>query len=271
MLLARAWRHRRRWPIAPRRSRRTSSPRSSSTRCRSPTSRCWSRWRSCWRATSSSRSWRAAAALPFARFRAKLVPSLLGMTVIPAVLVLIVGSSVVLTARRSLVQRADGRRSSRPPTASPATTTRSVSALVADQAARHGAGVEPASISASADVARSCRAIVTPEVDRARIGMVQVYRAVRGTESAGRRGVGGRRGVAVDAARLGARLGRSAGERGAAGATRAARVLESRSAAAASCMRVRRRDAQRRRARSPASSWPATICSGDLAERARGA
>ncbi len=36
--------------------------------------------------------------LPFARFRAKLVLALLGMTVIPAVLVLIVGSRVVLTA-----------------------------------------------------------------------------------------------------------------------------------------------------------------------------
>ena len=36
--------------------------------------------------------------LPFGRFRAKLVLALLGMTVIPAVLVLIVGSRVVLTA-----------------------------------------------------------------------------------------------------------------------------------------------------------------------------
>ena len=36
--------------------------------------------------------------LPFARFRAKLVLAMLGMTVIPAVLVLLVGSRVVLTA-----------------------------------------------------------------------------------------------------------------------------------------------------------------------------
>ena len=36
--------------------------------------------------------------LPFGRFRAKLVLAMLGMTVIPAVLVLIVGSRVVLTA-----------------------------------------------------------------------------------------------------------------------------------------------------------------------------
>src|SRR5918994_561366 len=37
-------------------------------------------------------------AIPFVRFRAKLVFVLLGMTLIPAVLVLIVGSRVVLTA-----------------------------------------------------------------------------------------------------------------------------------------------------------------------------
>ena len=36
--------------------------------------------------------------LPFGRFRAKLVLAMLGMTVVPAVLVLIVGSRVVLTA-----------------------------------------------------------------------------------------------------------------------------------------------------------------------------
>ena len=36
--------------------------------------------------------------LPFGRFRAKLVLAMLGMTVIPSVLVLIVGSRVVLTA-----------------------------------------------------------------------------------------------------------------------------------------------------------------------------
>ena len=37
-------------------------------------------------------------ALPFARFRAKLVALLLGLTLVPAVLVLAVGSQVVLTA-----------------------------------------------------------------------------------------------------------------------------------------------------------------------------
>ena len=53
----------------------------------------------------------------------------------PAVLVLIVGS-VLIRTRRSLVQRADGRDPLVGATASPATTTRSGSALVADQAAR---------------------------------------------------------------------------------------------------------------------------------------
>ena len=48
-------------------------------------------------------------AMPFVRFRAKLVFVLLGMTLIPAVLVLIVGSNVVLRGRRPVVQRAGGR------------------------------------------------------------------------------------------------------------------------------------------------------------------
>ena len=45
-------------------------------------------------------------AIPFVRFRAKLVFILLGMTLIPAVLVLIVGSNVVHARGRSMVQRA---------------------------------------------------------------------------------------------------------------------------------------------------------------------
>jgi len=66
--------------------------------------------------------------LPFGRFRAKLVLAMLGMTVVPAVLVLIVGSRVVLTA----VDRwfnAPMEEILAGPTASPAITTRSVSAL----------------------------------------------------------------------------------------------------------------------------------------------
>ena len=55
------------------------------------------RWCSCWRATSSSWSSSGGAALPFARFRAKLVALLLGMTLVPAVLVLIVGSELIRT------------------------------------------------------------------------------------------------------------------------------------------------------------------------------
>ena len=53
---------------------------------------------SCWRATSSSWSSSGGAALPFARFRAKLVALLLGMTLVPAVLVLIVGSELIRTS-----------------------------------------------------------------------------------------------------------------------------------------------------------------------------
>jgi two-component system nitrogen regulation sensor histidine kinase NtrY len=46
-------------------------------------------------------------ALPFARFRAKLVALLLGMTLVPALLV--ARRSELIRERRSMVQRADGR------------------------------------------------------------------------------------------------------------------------------------------------------------------
>ena len=58
------------------------------------------------------------------------------MTLIPAVLVLTVGSQVVLDGRRSLVQRADGRGAVVGEPASPPTTTTSGSAAVVEQAAR---------------------------------------------------------------------------------------------------------------------------------------
>ena len=63
-------------------------------------------------------------ALPFARFRAKLVALLLGMTLVPAVLVLIVGSELI----RASVDTGSTRRwtrSCRRRTRSPATTTTS--------------------------------------------------------------------------------------------------------------------------------------------------
>ena len=84
-------------PTGRRASRRTSSPSSCSTRSRRPTRRCSAALVSSWRATSSSWSWNGAAALPFARFRVKLVALLLVMTLVPAMLVLIVGSELIRT------------------------------------------------------------------------------------------------------------------------------------------------------------------------------
>ena len=125
-------------------------------------------------------------ALPFARFRAKLVLALLGMTLIPAVLVLIVGSRVVLTRGRSLVQRADGGDPVVGATASPATTTRSAQRLVARSGDAARAVAEPAR-SRVGRRRRACANIVTPEVTGQRIGMVQVYRAVARAGRADRR------------------------------------------------------------------------------------
>ena len=62
-------------------------------------------------------------AIPFVRFRAKLVFMLLGMTLIPAVLVLIVGSNVVLRGRRSDGSTSRSKRCCRRPIRSPPTTT----------------------------------------------------------------------------------------------------------------------------------------------------
>ena len=65
--------------------------------------------------------------LPFARFRAKLVLAMLGLTIVPSVLVLIVGSRVVMTS----VDRwfnAPMKKSLPAPTASPRISTRNGSA-----------------------------------------------------------------------------------------------------------------------------------------------
>ena len=54
-------------------------------------------------------------ALPFARFRAKLVAAMLGLTLVPAVLVLIVGSELIRNSAEALVRAADRRRARRRP------------------------------------------------------------------------------------------------------------------------------------------------------------
>jgi two-component system nitrogen regulation sensor histidine kinase NtrY len=115
--------------------------------------------------------------LPFGRFRAKLVLALLSMTVIPAVLVLIVGSRVVLTAvdrwfNAPMEEILSGANSIA------ADYYQERERLVADQASRLARSLSRLDLGTTEVTA--VRNIVTPEVTGQRIGMVQVYRAVRG-------------------------------------------------------------------------------------------
>ena len=112
-------------------------------------------------------------ALPFARFRAKLVGVLLGMTLIPSILVLIVGSEVIRTsADRWFNAPLDEVLSSANKIAGDYYQERQN--LVADQARRlarelggsHLRGLDGARV----------RDIVTPEVRSGRLQLVEVYR-----------------------------------------------------------------------------------------------
>ena len=119
--------------------------------------------------------------LPFGRFRAKLVLALLGMTVIPAVLVLIVGSRVVLTAvdrwfNAPMEEILAGANSIA------GDYYQERERLVADQASRLARSLSRIDL-ASTGVA-NVQNVVTPEVAGQRIGMVQVYRAVRAADGA---------------------------------------------------------------------------------------
>src|SRR6185295_13483508 len=110
--------------------------------------------------------------LPFGRFRAKLVLALLGMTVIPAVLVLIVGSQVVLTAvdrwfNAPMEEILSGANNIA------ADYYQERQQLVADQAARLSRTLSGHELS-NAEV-NALRDAVTPEVTGPRIGMVLVY------------------------------------------------------------------------------------------------
>lgn len=114
--------------------------------------------------------------LPFGRFRAKLVLALLSMTVIPAVLVLIVGSRVVLTAvdrwfNAPMEEILSGANSIA------GDYYQERERLVADQAARLARALSRIDL-ASTDIG-NVQNVVTPEVTGQRIGMVLVYRAVR--------------------------------------------------------------------------------------------
>ena len=114
--------------------------------------------------------------LPFGRFRAKLVLAILGMTVIPSVLVMIVGSRVVLTAvdrwfNAPMEEILDGANF----IASDYYKQRQQ--LIEEQAVRIAQSLGPIDL-AAADPSRVQR-LVAPEVTGGRVGMVQVYRLAR--------------------------------------------------------------------------------------------
>ncbi len=114
-------------------------------------------------------------AIPFVRFRAKLVFILLGMTLVPAVLVLIVGSNVVLRAvGQWFNEPVEEVLSSANQLA--ADYYRQREQAVADQAARL-AGLLSSADLRSPDL-RAVRDQLTRDVNERRVGMVQVYRAV---------------------------------------------------------------------------------------------
>ena len=114
--------------------------------------------------------------LPFGRFRAKLVLSMLGMTVIPSVLVMIVGSRVVMTS----VDRWFNA-----PMEDILAGANSIAAdfyqerqrLVADEAAQMAKAL--ASVDLNASQVTAVQNVVTPRVTGQRVSMVQVYRVAR--------------------------------------------------------------------------------------------
>jgi two-component system nitrogen regulation sensor histidine kinase NtrY len=123
-------------------------------------------------------------AIPFVRFRAKLVFILLGMTLIPTVLVLIVGSRVVLRAVDGWFSAPlDEVLSSANQIASDYYRERQRS--TSNEASRLAAAL--AGVSLSGPDVGPIRNVVAPDVTQQRIGMVQVYRVV--TDTAGRTSV----------------------------------------------------------------------------------
>ena len=114
-------------------------------------------------------------ALPFARFRTKLVLMLLGMTLMPAVLVLLVGSELI----RNNIERwfnapMEEILSSASRIASDYYQERQK--LVDDEARRVARALAFVDLSA-ADVG-AIRRVVEPEVTQQRVGMVEVYRVL---------------------------------------------------------------------------------------------
>jgi two-component system, NtrC family, nitrogen regulation sensor histidine kinase NtrY len=116
-------------------------------------------------------------ALPFSRFRARLVAVLLGMTFIPAVLVLIVGSELI----RNSVDRWFNA-----PVEEVLTSAENIAGdyyhdrqvRVADDASRIARALGPLAID-GADVS-AVRDLILPEVAQGRVQMVEIYRITAG-------------------------------------------------------------------------------------------
>jgi len=115
-------------------------------------------------------------ALPFARFRAKLVALPLGLTLVPAVLWLAVGPEVVLTAvDRWFNAPMDEVLASASRIASDYYGERQ--RVVSDEAARMALALSRVDLS---DV-EAVRAVVSPDVTGRRVALVQVYRVANGS------------------------------------------------------------------------------------------
>ena len=119
--------------------------------------------------------------LPFARFRAKLVAAMLALTLIPAVLVLLVGSELLRnSADRWFSAPVDEVLTSANQIASDYYFDRQVA--VSDDADRIAGALASVDLMAD-DVGPVCE-LITPEVIAGRVEMVQVYRVAGGPDAA---------------------------------------------------------------------------------------
>jgi two-component system nitrogen regulation sensor histidine kinase NtrY len=110
--------------------------------------------------------------LPFSRFRAKLVLALLGLTIVPSVLVLIVGSELIRSSTQKWVsQPVDDVLQAAKQIA--VDYYRERETIVASRAAQIAAAV-PAAALRSGD-AEALRAAIEGEVKQGRVGLVEIY------------------------------------------------------------------------------------------------
>ena len=122
-------------------------------------------------------------AVPFARFRAKLVAALLGMTLIPAVLVLFVGSELIRnSAERWFSAPIDDVLTSANEVARD--YYRSRERVVSDHAQRIADSLSGLPLDAQ-DIAR-VRELVTPDVAAGLLGSIDVYRVTTTADETGR-------------------------------------------------------------------------------------